>query len=131
MALQATDVLRIEGRRLAGVSAASGAMKGHSMARHATRWDRYAARCGGLMLAVTRTAVPGAQSAPSGYWRPADHSAGMSRSGVGRLGLSIALTAFVCIVFAAAAGGQQKSAAPSQTPALTALDYIEIQQLVS
>ncbi len=48
-----------------------------------------------------------------------------------RFGLSIALTAFVCIVFAAAVGGQQKSASQSQTPALTALDYIEIQQLVS
>lgn len=48
-----------------------------------------------------------------------------------RLGLSIALTAFVCIVFAAAVGGQQRSAAPSAAPALTAMDYIEIQQLVS
>jgi hypothetical protein len=44
--------------------------------------------------------------------------------------LSIALTVFVCIV-RAAVGGQQKSASQSQTPTLTALDYIEIQQLVS
>ena len=48
-----------------------------------------------------------------------------------RFGLSIALTGFVCIVFAAAVGGQQKGASQSQTPTLTALDYIEIQQLVS
>jgi len=49
-----------------------------------------------------------------------------------RLGLSIALTGFVCIVFAVAVGGQQqRSAAQSQAPTLTALDYIEIQQLVS
>ncbi|HVQ16754.1 MAG TPA: hypothetical protein VMS40_24295, partial [Vicinamibacterales bacterium] len=48
-----------------------------------------------------------------------------------RLGLSIAFTAFVCIVFVAAVGGQQRSAEQSQPPALTALDYIEIQQLVS
>ena len=48
-----------------------------------------------------------------------------------RFGLSVALTAFACVVFAVAVGGQQKSAAQSQTPTLTALDYIEIQQLVS
>ena len=47
-----------------------------------------------------------------------------------RFGLSIALTAFVCIVFVAAVGGQQKSASQSPTPTLTALDYIEIQQIV-
>lgn len=45
--------------------------------------------------------------------------------------MSIALTAFVCVVFAAAAGGQQGGSTPGQTPTLTALDYIEIQQLVS
>ena len=32
-----------------------------------------------------------------------------------RLGLTIALTAFVCIVFVAAVGGQQRSAAPVAT----------------
>src|SRR5215510_4094339 len=48
-----------------------------------------------------------------------------------RFGLSVALTAFVCIVFAAAAGGQQRSTTQNQAPALTAMDYIEIQQLVS
>ena len=48
-----------------------------------------------------------------------------------RVGLSIALTAFACVVFVAAVGGQQRSATQSQAPALTALDYIEIQQLVS
>jgi hypothetical protein len=47
------------------------------------------------------------------------------------LGLSIALTAFVCVVFAAAVGGQQRSTAQSQAATLTAMDYIEIQQLVS
>jgi hypothetical protein len=47
-----------------------------------------------------------------------------------RFGLSIALTAFVCIVFVTAVGGQQRSAARSQA-SLTAMDYIEIQQLVS
>lgn len=48
-----------------------------------------------------------------------------------RVGLSIALTAFVSIVFVAAVGGQQRSAAQSQAATLTAMDYIEIQQLVS
>jgi hypothetical protein len=45
--------------------------------------------------------------------------------------LSIALAAFVGVVFVAAAGGQPRSGAQSQAPALTAMDYIEIQQLVS
>ena len=48
-----------------------------------------------------------------------------------RVGLSIALTAFVSIVFVTAVGGQQRTAAQRQAPALTAMDYIEIQQLVS
>ncbi len=48
-----------------------------------------------------------------------------------RFGLSVALTAFVCIVFAAAAGGQQRSTTQNQASTLTAMDYIEIQQLVS
>lgn len=61
----------------------------------------------------------------------ADGSAGISRSGAWRLGLSVGLTAFVCIVFAAAVGGQQRGAAQNQAAALTAMDYIEIQQLVS
>jgi hypothetical protein len=45
--------------------------------------------------------------------------------------LSIVLTALVCAVLVVAVRGQQRSTAQSQTPALTALDYIEIQQLVS
>jgi hypothetical protein len=49
-----------------------------------------------------------------------------------RLGLSTALTAFVCIVLVAAVGGQQqRSTGQGQAPALTAMDYIQIQQLVS
>ena len=48
-----------------------------------------------------------------------------------RLGLSIVLTTLVCIVFVVAVGGQQRSAPPAQALPLTALDYIEIQQLVS
>src|SRR4029453_8071071 len=48
-----------------------------------------------------------------------------------RFGLSIALTAFVCIALVVAVRGQQRPAAQSPSAALTALDYIEIQQLVS
>jgi SnoaL-like domain len=48
-----------------------------------------------------------------------------------RLGLSIALTALVCVVLVVAVRGQQRSATQTQSAALTALDYIEIQQLVS
>jgi hypothetical protein len=48
-----------------------------------------------------------------------------------RLGLSIVLTTFVCVVFVVAVGGQQRGAPPAQALPLTALDYIEIQQLVS
>jgi hypothetical protein len=48
-----------------------------------------------------------------------------------RSGLSIALTVFVCVVLVVAVRAQQRTATPSQAPALTALDYIEIQQLVS
>lgn len=48
-----------------------------------------------------------------------------------RLGLTITLTAFVCAGLVVAVRGQERSAAANQIPALTALDYIEIQQLVS
>jgi len=48
-----------------------------------------------------------------------------------RFGLSIMLTALVCVVAVVAARAQQRSATQNQTPTLTALDYIEIQQLVS
>jgi hypothetical protein len=48
-----------------------------------------------------------------------------------RFGLSIMLTALVCVVVVVAARAQQRSATQNQTPTLTALDYIEIQQLVS
>jgi hypothetical protein len=48
-----------------------------------------------------------------------------------RLGLTITLTAFVCGGLVVAVRGQQRSTAANQAPALTALDYIEIQQLVS
>ena len=50
-----------------------------------------------------------------------------------RLGAQVLLgTALVSILFVAAALAQQRSGgAPSQAPALTAQDYIEIQQLVS
>jgi hypothetical protein len=49
-----------------------------------------------------------------------------------RFGLSIALTAFVCIALVVVVRGQQRPAASqSQMTTLTALDYIEIQQLVS
>src|SRR5262245_55194462 len=48
-----------------------------------------------------------------------------------RLGLSIGLTALISVVVIVAVRAQQRTATQSQTPALTALDYIEIQQLVS
>jgi len=48
-----------------------------------------------------------------------------------RFGLSIALTALVCGVLAIAVRAQQRAPVASQALALTALDYIEIQQLVS
>src|SRR5215510_12101192 len=48
-----------------------------------------------------------------------------------RFGLSIALTVFVCIALVVAVRGQQRPGVQSQAAALTALDYIEIQQLVS
>ena len=48
-----------------------------------------------------------------------------------RFGLSVMFTALVCVVVVVATRAQQRSATPNQTPTLTALDYIEIQQLVS